>query len=200
MKKRVLARSEYWMDERRLADATAGLRRVKESVSLTSFDIAHDSDGERCAIDAVEAQRCPSAELVYGVWEETKGEYADGRLYNGVALGLSALAGAMTGAGWYRFLPLDWNSVGLEYEALGGRGFQEMDIDGLKGCDASAYANYVRSDGKLLVPSGAYAAIWRCVDVYADDDIALENFAKRSADDAIKILSEYWARVNDVSF
>lgn len=200
MQKRILARAEYWLDERRLSDATAGLARVKESVALTTFNIAHDADGEECAIDQAGANRCPSGELIYGVWKETNGEYANGRLYNGVALGLSALAGAMTGAGWYRFLPLEWNSVGLEAEAMGGKGFQEVRIDGLKDCDASRSADYVRSEGKLLIPADAYNAIWRCVDRYADDEIALENFAKRASRDAIEILAKFWHRATDVSF
>lgn len=200
MQKRILARAEYWLDERRLSDATAGLISVNESVGLTAFNIAHDADGEECAIDQADANRCPSGELIYGVWKETNGEYANGRLYNGAALGLSALAGAMTGAGWYRFLPLDWNSVGLEAEALGGKGFQEVRIDGLKDCDAACYADYVRSEGKLLIPADAYNAIWRCVDRYADDEIALENFAKRASRDAIEVLAKFWHRATDTSF
>lgn len=193
MKRRILARSEYWLDERRLSDATAGLRFVRESVALSTFNIAQDIEGEECVIDHESAYRCPSGELIYGAWQETGGECANGRLYNGVALGLAALAGAMTGAGWYRFLPLGWNSIGPDNEDMGAHGFDEVRIDGLKGCDASRAADYAR-DGKPFIPADAYAAILRCSDNYGGDSIALENFAKRSADDAAKVPAEYWAR------
>lgn len=185
MKRRILARSEYWLDERRMSDARAGLRFVRESVALSTFNIAQYPEGEECAIDHGIAYRCPSGELIYGVWQETGGECANGRLYNGVALGLAALAGANTGAGWYRFLPLDWNSIWLDNGAMDAHGFDEVRIDGLKGCDASRAADYAR-DGKPLMPADAYAAIWRRSDNYGGDSIALENFSKRSAYDAAK--------------
>lgn len=149
MKRRILARSEYWRDERRMSEATAGLRFVRESVAPSTLNIAQDLEGEECAIDQEDAYRCPSGEPIYGAWRETGGECANGRLYNGVALGLAALAGAMTGAGWYRFLPLDWNSLGPDNEDMGVHGFDEVRIDGLKGCDASMAADYAR-DGKCL--------------------------------------------------
>lgn len=194
MKTRIRMSAEFWIDDERAADASAGLRAVADADALSSFALAINEDGEQCAVDYKGAYRCPVGELVNGVWVVTGGEYKNARLYYGAALGLSALAGAMTGTGFYRFLPLDWNSVGLEEYALGGKGFERVAIDGLKGCDDSLKRDYVRSDGELLIPADAYAAIWRCVDFHVDDSIARENFAKRAANDAIAALDEYWKR------
>ena len=63
MKRRILARSEYWHDERRMSDAAARLRFVRESVALSTFNIAQDIEGEECAIGHVSYYRISSGEL-----------------------------------------------------------------------------------------------------------------------------------------
>lgn len=178
--KKIVASCELWLADRNVGDALSGLAAVAECVNLDAFDVSVDGEGEACPIDQRGARLCPAAALVKGVWDAIGHDPDGARLYEGAALGLAALAGAMVGAPFYRFLPYSSESLGLDSRLAGGGEEYEIWIAGLKGKEGLK----VREGGFFAIPADAYSAIWRCSEFYIDDNRALENYCRLRAEKA----------------